>query len=109
LRASVCDHKRGDELDRHLSERDMVAQQIMQYLLEHPAAADSPAGIRDWWLRRDEGVDQDLVEEALEDLVSRNWVLAHGEKADTRVYSFNERYRVDAARFTQRREGGLNG
>lgn len=52
-----------------------IAGPILHYLREHPDAADTADGIRQWWLPR-QGVTRsvDDVEAALDDLVERGIV-----------------------------------
>ena len=59
----------GDELDVGVGER------ILQYLNEHPDAADTPDGIRQWWLQREgEGGSAADVEAVLDRLVEQKLI-----------------------------------
>jgi hypothetical protein len=55
--------------------QDGVGEQVLQYLSEHPDAADSLDGIRQWWLRRGgEGGSAADVKAALDRLVEQNLI-----------------------------------
>lgn len=89
--------------------RDVVARRILHYFLEHPAAADSVAGIRHWWLRDEGELNEAVVTDVLDTMTKRGWLLARGGKPETRVYAFNERTRNDAVRFIENIGERLNG
>lgn len=64
-----------------------IAEEIARYLSEHPDAADSLDGIRQWWLPRlrlQEAIAQ--IEEALEELVERGVVVRQDMPDGTVVY-----------------------
>jgi hypothetical protein len=49
-----------------------VADIIERYVKEHPRAADTPAGIRTWWIeRRGRPVSSAVVQQALDLLVAQ--------------------------------------
>jgi hypothetical protein len=58
---------------------ETLGQQILRYLLGHPGARDSAAGIRVWWLQPGCEATAAEVEDALEELVDRGWVETSGE------------------------------
>jgi len=62
----------------------VAADLIQQYLTDHPDAADTPNGIRAWWLT---GVSTAVVEAALEDLVARGIVRRQEVPGASPVYS----------------------
>jgi Fe2+ or Zn2+ uptake regulation protein len=86
-----------------------VARRILRYLFEHPAAADSAAGIRHWWLQDDEQFGESIVNDALETLAERGWVRAYGAKSEERIYGFNEAAKSDSGRFLEDARAHLNG
>jgi hypothetical protein len=61
-----------------------VADQIKRYLAKHPGAADTVAGICDWWLP---GVPEPLVQRALDELMSEGLVKRHEVPGGRPVYS----------------------
>ncbi|HEX4319707.1 MAG TPA: hypothetical protein VHZ52_02300 [Acidobacteriaceae bacterium] len=89
--------------------RNRIAQQILRYLLDHPSAADSGAGVSLWWLRNDFQVSQAIVNEVLESLVQREWLQTHGRDAETRIYRFNTAKADAVKRFTEEPGEGRNG
>jgi uncharacterized protein YcaQ len=53
-----------------------IAQQVRDYLSTHPRAADTLEGISGWWLPQQDGqASPELVQQALDYLVSRNEVV----------------------------------
>ena len=58
------------------SHSQQVAAAILEYVQVHVEAADSACGIRDWWLdhQRFGPIALDVVDEALETLVSDGWL-----------------------------------
>jgi hypothetical protein len=63
-----------------------IADQILAYLLEHPQAQDTLAGITEWWLleQRIRRAVSD-VDTALQDLVAKDLILTR-QCADGRTY-----------------------
>lgn len=62
----------------------IVADQIAAYLAMHPDAADTVAGVSGWWLR---GVPEPVVQDALDDLVSRGLMKRQDVPGGGPVYS----------------------
>jgi len=74
-------------------EKPEIARQILAYLAEHPDARDTLDGIAQWWLLERHIVEgTSAVKEALADLVSEGWIIAH-ESLDSRVH-----YQVEPSR-----------
>jgi hypothetical protein len=69
--------------------RGLVAQEILKYLFEHPAAADSAEGIRSWWLGDVREMSLALVIDVLDEMVERRLLVTHGNKSETRIYALN--------------------
>jgi hypothetical protein len=88
--------------------RDVVARRVLHYLLEHPAAADTVAGVRLWWLGECEARES-LVGDVLEALVRRGWLVRHGAEPETRIYGFNEWNRAAADHFVTHSGEQLDG
>lgn len=62
-----------------------LAAELLRYVSEHPGAADTPEGIRQWWLPKGAtGCSQADVEAALEQLV-RDGALGRHALPDGRV------------------------
>jgi hypothetical protein len=64
---------RGDSSVPVYSERTIVIAGIIErYVTDHPRAADTPEGIRSWWVARQRfGDSVDEVQKALDYLVAR--------------------------------------
>ncbi len=72
-------------------ERDEFAVKILSYLVAHPLAKDSISGIEKWWLAgktRNEG--RQKIEEALNLLVLRGWLIGRSSPQSETFYSLNE-------------------
>jgi hypothetical protein len=47
----------------------MIAEMIERYVIEHPLAADTPEGIRSWWIASEWQASLEDVQKALDHLV----------------------------------------
>ncbi len=69
-----------------------IAAQIRNYLIAHPDAADSVAGIHRWWLQRNWSAERSsVIEKALEQLVDDGYVHALRLPDGTTVYGRRDR------------------
>lgn len=89
--------------------RRVVAQELLRYLVEHPAAADGVEGVRHWWLRGIREVSTTLVRDVLEELASRGWLLTRGDTPKARIYAFNESQREAVIHFIAEPGDSWNG
>jgi hypothetical protein len=96
-------------LTEESNNRDVLARRILQYLLEHPAAADSASGVRHWWLHGENELAEGLVSDVLDAMARRGWLVTRGRKSEMRIYGFNERCKRDAMRFIENTGEHLNG
>lgn len=73
-----------------MDEKGAMIRKILQYLIEHPEAMDTTEGVRKWWLSRD-GVEPETkeVREALDSLVSKNWLIARETTPSPKIYGMN--------------------
>ena len=70
--------------------RSQIAQAILDYLLEHPDAQDTLAGIAEWWLPAEKKVTRlAIVKEALDHLVAKALVLERKGKDLQTHYRIN--------------------
>ncbi len=72
-----------------------IAEAIDRYVSEHPNAADTPEGIRSWWIGRDRALASlEDVQKALDHLVARGRLarvtLADGTTVYTRGASWTD-------------------
>ena len=76
--------------------RSQIAQAILDYLLEHPDAQDTLAGIAEWWLPEKKKVTRlAIVKEALDHLVANALVLERKGK-DLQIH-----YRINSQRLKE--------
>ena len=76
--------------------RSHVAKAILAYLLEHPDAQDTLAGIAEWWLPEEEANTQlEIVKNALDQLVAQDLVLERHSK------DLQTHYRINAQRLPE--------
>ena len=68
-----------------------VAQEIQQYLCDHPCAADTLEGITHWWLVQQKvEISQSLVQQALDKLVAFSIVKVKKNRGGDAIYSSAE-------------------
>jgi len=75
-------------IDTDETSRELVVE-ILRYLVVHPKAKDTLNGILNWWLP-DLGVKTSKVEQSLELLVSKGWLIARSSPQSETIYSLNE-------------------
>ena len=76
--------------------RSHVAKAILAYLLEHPDAQDTLAGIAEWWLPEEATKPQlAIVKDALDQLVAQQLVLERRSK-DLQIH-----YRINDQRLNE--------
>jgi len=76
--------------------RSHIAQAILDYLLEHPDAQDTLAGIAEWWLPEEKKVRRlAIVKEALDHLVAKALVL------ERRGKDLQTHYRINGQRLKE--------
>ena len=76
--------------------RSHIARAILDYLLEHPDAQDTLAGIAEWWLPEEKIKTRSaVVKEALDQLVAKSLVL------ERRGKDLQTRYRINVQRFEE--------
>lgn len=64
-----------------------LAQQILRYLVRHPAAKDTAEGVLTWWVRDERvGCDKAAVQAALDCLVVKGWLRERETKPSGRLY-----------------------
>jgi hypothetical protein len=64
---------------------------ILLYLVEHPDAKDTREGILKWWVPAGRGETEDVrIQEALQDLVERGWIVERETAASKKIYGLNK-------------------
>lgn len=67
----------------------IIAEEISDYLADHPKAADSLEGVASWWLTRQRYERaEDIVQRALEQLVTQGVVKKVSHQGGKTVYSY---------------------
>jgi hypothetical protein len=67
-----------------------IARRILIYLEENPEAQDSIEGILQWWLlERTVHYEKIRVEQVIEELVSRDFIVARQNAGSPIIYSLN--------------------
>jgi hypothetical protein len=72
-----------------------AARDILRYLVEHPGATDTARGIAGWWVT---GLDNRVVDMALDHLVNRGWLLARSYGGPA-LYSLDREQLQEILRF----------
>jgi hypothetical protein len=71
--------------------RSHVAKAILAYLLDHPDAQDTLAGVAEWWLPEEAANTQlAIVKDALDQLVAQGLVLERRRKDLQTHYRIND-------------------
>jgi hypothetical protein len=71
---------------------EQVIRAILRYLVEHPDAKDTIEGISKWW--RPNGIPecrQDEVQQGLDSLVSKGWLIVRGLSPSQKIYALNKK------------------
>jgi hypothetical protein len=68
-----------------------VMRGILQYLVEHPDAKDTPEGIYKWWLPKGHSDWRKAeVQRALDLLTSKGWLTKRGTVPSKEIYGINK-------------------
>jgi DNA-binding PadR family transcriptional regulator len=92
-----------------IQDKDTLERLVLSYVTEHPTAADTIDGVRLWWLREAGTVSPIVLRMVLDELLKRGWLVARGNRPETRIYSLNERERDAVKRFIQKTGKRRNG
>lgn len=77
-----------------------VVDEILHYFVENHEAKDNVEGIFHWWFQREavETTAQE-VQDALDLLVSKEWVIARGKDPYGRIYMLNKTHLKEIKQF----------
>ena len=67
-----------------------LIRSMLSYLVQHSDAMDTADGIRQWWLPLNCEYTLEQVQEALDDLVAKKWLIALGSGEELKLYSLNK-------------------
>ena len=73
--------------------RSRVVGEILRYLMEHPDAKDTVDGIARWWIRpQGEGWQRHVVQDAIDELVARGFVVRRETTSSHVVYGLDKQH-----------------
>jgi len=73
------------------SDIDRLLREILRYLVAHPKAKDTIRGIEQWWLSKSVSLEaKRKLEESLDLLVSKDWLIERCSPQSETIYSLNE-------------------
>lgn len=90
--------------DSEETPRDDLSVGILRYLLAHPSAKDTLDGIEKWWLTPNisrEGKRK--IEEALNRLAAKGWLIARASPQSETIYSLNKNCLEEIKAFLNKR------
>ena len=65
--------------------------EILRYVVEHPTAKDTIRGIEKWWLSKSLSREaRSKMEQHLNLLVARGWLIGRGSPQSETIYSLNQ-------------------
>ena len=88
----------------------VVMQEILRYLIRHPDAKDTIEGILRWWFPNKRGAEPEKkdVQRAIDELVSRGWVLKRKTTHSQTIYGMNKDHLEAIKGFTKKSRGKRN-
>jgi hypothetical protein len=82
------DNEKRTDLDNLSPE---FVSEILRYLIAHPKAKDTVRGIERWWLSQNVGLEaKRKLEDSLDFLVAKGWVVERRSAQSPTLYSLNE-------------------
>jgi len=85
-------------------ERDEFMEQVLLYLVDHADAMDTSEGIVQWWLPAGPSYSHESVQEVLDELVQRNWLVTRGSMEQFRLYGLNKESMPEILKFLSQTE-----
>jgi DNA-binding transcriptional regulator PaaX len=82
-----------------------LQRKILAYMVEHPEAKDTAAGIIKWWLAGFAGNSEVELRAALDDLLQRGWVTAT-RYGQTVIYGFDKTHMEKVREFLRAEADG---
>jgi hypothetical protein len=71
--------------------RQKLIEEILHYLTEHPDAKDTLEGILKWWTPKSQAeADGKVVQEVLDFLVSKGWLIKREIFPSPKIYGLNK-------------------
>lgn len=72
------------------AEGRLLIQILLSYLAQHSDAMDTADGIRQWWLPLNREYTREQVQDALDQLVAKKWLVARGNVDEFKLYALNK-------------------
>jgi hypothetical protein len=70
---------------------DQFIMEILRYVVDHPQAKDTISGIEKWWLAQNISREtKRRLEDSLNLLVSKGWLIGRSSPQADTIYSLNE-------------------
>lgn len=81
---------------------DSLVREILRYLVAHPRAKDTISGIEKWWLAKSVSLEsRSQLEQGLELLVSKDWLVRRCSPRSETIYSLNENSLTEIQKFLE--------
>jgi hypothetical protein len=72
---------------------------MLSYLVQHCDAMDTADGIRQWWLPLHKQCSREEVQDVLNELVQRKWLITRGTVEEFRLYGLNKERLPEVLKF----------
>jgi hypothetical protein len=72
---------------------------MLSYLVQHSDAMDTADGIRQWWLPLNWECSREQIQEALDDLVAKQWLIVRGSVEEFKLYGLNKESLTEVMQF----------
>jgi hypothetical protein len=83
-------HANSSEMDE--PPHDEFVLEILRYVVAHPTAKDTIRGIEKWWLSKSISREARIkMEQHLNLLVAKGWLIGRGSPQSETIYSLNEK------------------
>jgi hypothetical protein len=81
---------------------DSLVREILRYLVANPRAKDTISGIEKWWLAQSVSLEsRSQLEQGLESLVSKDWLVRRCSPQSETIYSLNENALTEIQKFLE--------
>ena len=81
---------------------DSLVREILRYLVANPRAKDTISGIEKWWLAQSVSLEsRSQLEQGLESLVSKDWLVGRCSPQSETIYSLNENALTEIQKFLE--------
>src|SRR5947209_20040594 len=81
------------------AERERLMRSMLAYLIQHSDAMDTADGIRQWWLPLHKPCSREEVQDVLNELVEKRWLISRGRLEESRLYGLNKERLTEVVEF----------